>query len=345
MVKVLNKSYPRRLLPSDVPRKILVKDPDAITDPNYGKAPEHRSVEELIAAGVINLDKHPGPTSHEFSHWIKQIFGIKKVGHGGTLDPKVSGVLPILLGKATKLQEFLLLTGKEYVMLIHLHREVPEDELLKVVKEFEGDIFQTPPLKSAVKKRLRIKRVYYLEVLEIDGKDVLMLLGVQSGTYARKLAYDIGRALGVGAHMTELRRTRVGQFRETESHPLYEVVDAYYFWKDYGIDRYLRRIIKPVEFAVEHLPKIWVKDGAVNAICYGAPLMAPGVARLTEGIEPGSYVALMTLKNELIAVAKAERTSEEILSMEKGVVARPLKVIMDRDVYPRSWKNRSEKSS
>ncbi|NPA86190.1 MAG: RNA-guided pseudouridylation complex pseudouridine synthase subunit Cbf5 [bacterium] len=338
MVKVLNKQYPRRYLPSDIPREILVKQ-EAETNPEYGKPPESRSIQELLQAGVINLDKHPGPTSHEFSHWIRQLFGIKRVGHGGTLDPGVSGVLPILLGKATKLQEFLLLAGKEYVMLVRLHREVPEEELLQVAKEFEGDIYQTPPLRSAVKKQLRVRRVYYLEVLEIDGKDVLVLLGVQSGTYARKLAFDLGRALGVGAHMQELRRTRVGQFREEQAHPLYEILDAYYFWKDYGREQELRKVVLPVEAAVEHLPKIWIKDSAVAAICYGAPLTAPGVVKLHAGISPGDKVAIMTLKNELVAVAEAERSSQEILQLEKGIVARPLKVIMERGVYPRSWRS------
>ncbi|AEC51146.1 H/ACA RNA-protein complex component Cbf5p [Pyrococcus sp. NA2] len=329
----------RRILPADIKREILIKDEKAETNPKWGFPPDKRPIELHIQYGVINLDKPPGPTSHEVVAWIKKIFNLEKAGHGGTLDPKVSGVLPVALEKATRVVQALLPAGKEYVALMHLHGDVPEDRIVQVMKEFQGEIIQRPPLRSAVKRRLRTRKVYYIEILEIDGRDVLFRAGVEAGTYIRSLIHHIGLALGVGAHMAELRRTRSGPFKEDETLvTLHDLVDYYHFWKEDGIEEYLRKAIQPMEKAVEHLPKIWIKDSAVAAVTHGANLTVPGIAKLHAGIKRGDLVAIMTLKEELVALGKALMTSQEMLQRSKGIAVDVEKVFMPRDWYPKLWK-------
>nr|2EY4_A Chain A, Probable tRNA pseudouridine synthase B [Pyrococcus furiosus]2EY4_B Chain B, Probable tRNA pseudouridine synthase B [Pyrococcus furiosus] len=326
----------RRILPADIKREVLIKDENAETNPDWGFPPEKRPIEMHIQFGVINLDKPPGPTSHEVVAWIKKILNLEKAGHGGTLDPKVSGVLPVALEKATRVVQALLPAGKEYVALMHLHGDVPEDKIIQVMKEFEGEIIQRPPLRSAVKRRLRTRKVYYIEVLEIEGRDVLFRVGVEAGTYIRSLIHHIGLALGVGAHMSELRRTRSGPFKEDETLiTLHDLVDYYYFWKEDGIEEYFRKAIQPMEKAVEHLPKVWIKDSAVAAVTHGADLAVPGIAKLHAGIKRGDLVAIMTLKDELVALGKAMMTSQEMLEKTKGIAVDVEKVFMPRDWYPK----------
>ncbi|CAB49444.1 RNA-guided pseudouridylation complex pseudouridine synthase subunit Cbf5 [Pyrococcus abyssi] len=328
----------RRILPADIKREVIVKDDKAETNPKWGFPPDKRPIELHIQYGVINLDKPPGPTSHEVVAWIKRILNLEKAGHGGTLDPKVSGVLPVALERATRVVQALLPAGKEYVALMHLHGDVPEDKIRAVMKEFEGEIIQRPPLRSAVKRRLRTRKVYYIEILEIDGRDVLFRVGVEAGTYIRSLIHHIGLALGVGAHMAELRRTRSGPFKEDETLvTLHDLVDYYHFWKEDGIEEYIRKAIQPMEKAVEHLPKIWIKDSAVAAVAHGANLTVPGIVKLNAGIKKGDLVAIMTLKDELVALGKAMMSTQEMIERSKGIAVDVEKVFMPRDWYPKLW--------
>ena len=305
----------------------------------WGKRPEERTVEELLKASIINLDKPPGPTSHEVVAWVRKILEVKKAGHSGTLDPKVTGVLPVGINKGTKVLYALLKAGKEYVGIMQLHDDADLDRVREVASQFVGKIYQRPPVKSSVKRRLRTRTVYWLEIPEMDGRYVLFRTGVEAGTYARKLCHDIGLVLGTGAHMVELRRTRVGPLREDETlATLQDISDAYHFWKEEGNDKLLKRYLLPVEKAVEHLPKIVIRDSAVAAIVHGANLTSPGVLSVEEGIKPGDLVALMTKKGELVALATALRSTEEILEMDRGEVADTFRVIMERGVYPIMWK-------
>jgi len=325
-------------LPSDVKREVIVRAQD-MTDPRHGCEPTKRPIQEHIKLGVINLDKPVGPTSHEVVAWVKRVIEIGRAGHSGTLDPKVSGILPVALENATKLTQALLPAGKEYICVMHLHGEVPEHRLTQVLREFEGEIHQRPPIRAAVKRVQRTRRIYYIELLERDGRDALMRVGCEAGTYIRKLLFDIGEAIGCGAHMAELRRTRAGPFSEDETlAKLHDLADAYAFWREEGVEDHIRKVILPVEAAVRHLPKIAVRDGAVDALCHGASLAAPGVLTLETGILRGDVVALMTLKGELIALAKAEMTSKQISEAEHGIVAKPERVVMSPGVYPRKWK-------
>lgn len=309
------------------------------TDPAYGTPPEKRSLKMHMSLGAINLDKTSGPTSHEVAAWVKRILEVEKAGHSGTLDPKVTGILPVLLGDATRVMDVLLLAGKEYVCLMHVHKLRPKKRLLDVCLEFMGPIFQKPPLKSSVLKVLRTRTIYYLDVLEIEEQHVLMRVGCQAGTYIRKLCFDIGLALGTGANMEELRRTRAGPFREDETLvTLHQLMDAYVAWKETGDESGLRRVILPVEAALSHLPRLVIADNAVDAICHGAPLAAPGLLRLETDINKGDMVALFTLKGEAVAIARADMSSREMVVSKRGIIALTERVIMEPGTYPKAWK-------
>ncbi len=333
-----------RQLPSDEKRELLVRAKDT-TAPEYGfSSLDSLPIEYLLGNSVVNLDKPAGPTSHEVVTWVRKILGTNRVGHGGTLDPGVTGILPTGVGGATKVMQALLPAGKEYVCVMELHGPRGEEEIRHVLAEFEGKIYQRPPLKSAVRRVLRVREIYYNRLLEVSGRFVLFRVGCQAGTYIRKLCFDIGEVLGDGAHMKELRRTRVGPFREDEHLcSLYDLKDAYQFYIEDGDETELRRYLLPVEFALSHLPCMTVRDSAVDAICHGADLAASGVLRLTSGIKKGDLVVLKTLKGEAIALARSEQTSDAILKMGSGIVARTDRVIMERGRYPPMWKKRSDR--
>jgi len=308
------------------------------TDERYGCYPYNRPIEEYIRKGFVCIDKPMGPSSHEVVVWVRKILEVNKTGHTGTLDPRVTGVLPIMIETATKLVQLLQGSEKEYICLMKLHGDVRREEVERVLKMFEGKIYQRPPLKSAVKKRLRIREVYKIDILEIDGRDVLFKVTTEAGTYIRKLCTDIGEVLGCGAHMQELRRTRTGVFSEDMCYTLQDLLDAYVFWKEEGEEKYLRQIIKPMELAVVNIPKVVIKDTAVDAICHGADLTAKGVLYIEKTVKKDSTVAIFTLKNELVALGTAKMDAEDMLKVRSGVVVDVKRVIMERGVYPRAWK-------
>lgn len=319
-----------------ISEKILVKS-ECETDPKYGCSPEKRPIQEYIQKGIVNIDKPSGPTSSQVTSWVRDIFKLDKAGHSGTLDPKVTGVFPVALGKSTKIVKLLLLSGKEYVALMTLHDRILEEKLINVLNYFKGEIYQRPPLKSSVKRQLRIKKIYYINLIEMDGKNVLFSVGCEAGTYIRKLCHDIGLVLGCGAHMQELRRTRVGVFDENTITTLHDLKDAYEFYLENNDEAQLREKIQPVESVIQELKKIWIKDSAINAVCYGANLNAPGVSKLERTIESGDPVAILSLKGELVAIGKSLKTSDEIYQMDKGVVVDLERVFMEPDTYPKSW--------
>ena len=215
-----------------------------------------------------------------------------------------------------------------------------------MVKEFTGKLYQRPPLRSAVKRVLRVREVYYNEIIEIKGRLVLSRVGCQAGTYIRKLCFDIGEALSMGGHMRELRRTRVGSFREDEHLcSLYDLKDAYHFWKDDGDETELRKYVLPIEFALSHLPFLVLRDSAVNAICHGADLAASGVVSFSSGIKKGDLVLLKTLKGEAIAIARSSGTSDWLVKARSGIVAVIGRVFMERGRYPSMWKKRTPKET
>lgn len=312
------------------------------SNPHYGHLPWMRPLDQHLKYGVINLDKPPGPTSHEVVAWVKKILGLSKAGHGGTLDPKVTGVLPVGLENSTKVIGSVIHTVKEYIMVVQLHGSVGFERFREVASSFIGSIYQKPPLRSRVKRAIRVRRIYELEVLEMKDRFALLRVLCDPGTYMRKLAHDIGVVLGVGCHMRELRRVRTGPFREDDSLvTMQDVSEAIYLWRSRGVDLLLRRVVLPVEQSIVHLPKIMVLDSAVGSITHGADLAVPGVARLTKDVKPGGLVAVLSLKGELVALGKALKSFEEIVRSSKGVVVKTWRVVMDRNLYPRLWRSKS----
>ena len=218
---------------------------------------------------------------------------------------------------------------------MHIHKELPLKEIENSFEKFTGKIKQIPPKKSAVKRQERDREIYYIEIMEIDGQDVLFRIGCQAGTYIRKICHDIGKELKVGAHMKQLIRTKAGPFNDKEMFSLHDLKDAYEFYKEGSLlgKEEIRKIIKPFENAVEHLPKIWVFDGAVDALCHGSDLYVPGISKLNDKIEKNDIVAVFTLKNELVSIGVAEMDSNKLLKEKKGVAVRAGKVFMERGTY------------
>lgn len=322
-------------LPSDEPEQLLVKSQDS-TNPSYGCEPDKRDIETLLQYGVINLDKPSGPTSHEVVSWVRKILGISNAGHGGTLDPKVVGVLPCALGRATRVLSALLNAGKEYIGIMFLHTHEKIKKIEKVFKLFTGKIYQRPPIKSSVVRKLRVREIYYIKALEVSKNHVLFRVGCEAGTYIRKLCFDIGEVLCSGAHMLELRRTRVGNFIEDNNLiTLQNLKDALTIYQEEGEEYYLRKIIFPMEKMVSHMPKIYVRDSAVDALCHGADLAAAGVCFIDARIKKDMQVAYMTLKRELIGFGIAEKNSMEIYKAKSGIMVKTNKIFMERSIYPR----------
>jgi H/ACA ribonucleoprotein complex subunit 4 len=221
-----------------------------------------------------------------------------------------------------------------------LHSDVPEDKVTKVLDEFQGPLYQRPPVRSSVKRQLRIRTIYYNDFIEMDERNVLFRVGCEAGTYIRKLCYDVGEVLGSGAHMQELRRTRVGPFTEDESLvTLHDISYLFSQWQETKDDSLLRKFIYPMEKALGLMPKIHVRDSAVDALCHGAHLTAPGVLSLDSGIKIGDAVAVFTQKGEAITLSEATVSSERMLKMDHGFVAKTQRVLMPRGLYPKMWRS------
>jgi H/ACA ribonucleoprotein complex subunit 4 len=329
------------LLPFEKINRKVIEIRPVKTDSSYGEDPYNRPIEELIDYGIIPINKPKGPTSHQVSAYVKKIFNLKKSGHSGTLDPKVTGLLPVALGRGTRIVQALLPSGKEYVCIMHIHKDEKEEKIRKVINDFIGKIKQLPPIKSSVKRDWRYRKIYYIEILEIQEKDVLFKVGCQAGTYIRKLCHDIGDKLGTGAHMAELIRTKAGPFSDKETYTLQEVKDAYHYYIEEGNEKFLRKVIKPIEYGAGHLPKVWVLDSTVESICHGTDLAVPGIAKVETEIQADELVAIMTLKNELVALGMSKMISKEMKDKKKGIAVKTDKVFMKPGLYPKPIKNES----
>ncbi|TLD19811.1 hypothetical protein PspLS_09555 [Pyricularia sp. CBS 133598] len=307
-----------------------------------GSTPLRRDIKSYISSGVINLDKPSNPSSHEVVAWIKRILRCEKTGHSGTLDPKVTGCLIVCIDRATRLVKSQQGAGKEYVCVIRLHDKVPggEPEFARALETLTGALFQRPPLISAVKRQLRIRTIHESKLIEFDNDRHLGVFWVscEAGTYIRTLCVHLGLMLGVGAHMQELRRVRSGAMDETKDlHTLHDVLDAQWLMDNTRDESYLRKVIQPLETLLTTYKRLVVKDSAVNAVCYGAKLMLPGLLRYESDIELHEEVVLMTTKGEAIAIGIAQMSTVEISSCDHGVVAKVKRCIMERDLYPRRW--------
>ena len=262
--------------------------------------PADRSPEALLAFGVVNLDKPPGPAAHQVAGWVRDLTGQDRAAHAGTLDPKVTGCLPTLLGDATRMAQVFDDSRKEYVAVVELHGPAPAD-IEAVVADFEGEIYQKPPRKSAVARRLRTRTVHELDVLEVRDRQALLRVTCESGTYIRKLCHDIGLALGTGAHMGDLRRTATGTFDDTTLATMHDLHDAVVEWRERGDEGPLREVVQPAERALDGIARVTVAPSAAEQVAEGAPVYAPGVLD-AETDEPGAFVACYTPDGAAVAL-------------------------------------------
>ena len=313
----------------------------SLTDPKYGKEPESRTPEELLNAGFVPLDKPRGPTSHQVASWVKGIMGIEKAGHMGTLDPNTTGVLPVALGSSVRALSMTLSEGKQYVAVMEAQGDLDADLLRKLTDEFTGEIYQLVPVRSAVKRGLRTRRIERLKVLEVKNREALLLMDCESGTYVRTLIHDMGEVLGMGAHMAELRRTRSGTVRIDECVTLQELTDAVRVYRDKGDRRLFNKAVKPVENMLSHLGRIIIKDSAVDAVCHGAPLGHPGVVSVSKGLKEDETALISTIKGEAVAIGKTLSKTADFVKRRSGVAAQVERVLMEKGTYPRAWKKRS----
>jgi len=305
-----------------------------------GSTPLGRPIDEYKRYGIINLDKPANPSSHEVVAWIKKILEVEKTGHSGTLDPKVTGCLIVCIDRATRLVKSQQGAGKQYVCVVRLHEAITQNDLKRALETLTGALYQRPPVISAVKRRLRIRNIIQNKLLEFDDERQLgvFVVDCEAGTYIRTLCVHLGLVLGCGAHMQELRRSRSGCLSENEHLvSMHDVLDAQWVFKNEKDENYLRRVIKPLELLLHDYKRIMVKDTAINAICYGAKLMIPGLLRYDPGIEVDEVVVLISTKGEAVALGIAQMCSADMGTCQYGVVSKIKRVIMERDTYPRRW--------
>ena len=319
----------------------LVEIDQDITDNAYGTKYDERTIEQLLQYGLIILDKPPGPTSHETVAWTKRLLKIPKIGHSGTLDPQVSGVLPLGLGEATKALGVLLYGPKEYHALGRIHSLPSKEKLNEIIQMFTGEIFQKPPQRSAVVRQTRTRTIHEFEVIEQKERLLLTRILCESGTYIRKLYYDMGEVLGPGATMIELRRTRVDQFRESNGLvTLHELANAFSVWEEQKDETKLRNMIKPIEYALSEIKSVVVRDSAVDAMCHGAQLAIPGILQISPHLKKGDIVAVYTQKGEVVALAESAMSENEIKDATKGYAFETKRIIMAPNTYPRKWRTK-----
>lgn len=320
---------------------MITIDKEAKTSSAHGCAPSERTIEELLEAGMIVIDKPQGPNSHQVSAWARDILGLEKLGHGGTLDPFATGVLVLLSGRSMRLAKKVLSHDKTYVGVLRAPNKFDEQALERAIAQMCGQVYNVPPEISAVKIQVRSRKMQ-TTLLEVDGRDAAIQVTCEAGTYIRTLARDLGLLLGHPIELKELRRTQSGRFTESHCVTLQELKDAVWLWREKGQEQAMRKILAPIESIVRDLPTVVVKDGAAGAIAHGAPLMRPGVVAVDDNLERGDSVRLLTLKGELVSMASMLTRTEMITEMDSGEIARPDLVFLPPETYPKAWKKSPE---
>ena len=317
----------------------IIFDKDAVTNPKFGSVPSERSLDELLGSGILLVKKPRGPTSHQLTAWIRNILGISKIGHGGTLDPMATGLLTILCGRATRLTDIILKGDKRYISIIRFGRDIDSNELEELLNSLVGEIYNVPPKESAVKVQVRTRTITSLSLLDFDSSSRIAAVEIScvAGTYIRTLTRDIGLLLNTSCEMLELHRDRTSIFDESMACNMHQLADAIFLWKEHNDERSLRKLLTPVETILAKIPSIMIKDGAVAAMTHGAPLARPGVVNASSGISSGSLVVISSMKGEAVAVANTSVDIDEVLNMTKGQVAVAKSVLMPTGIYPQNW--------
>jgi predicted rRNA pseudouridine synthase len=300
-------------------------------------APLPPAVSERFREGTfLLLDKPRGPSSHQVTAWARDLLGVGSAGHAGTLDPNVSGLLWVGVGPALKLIPLLLELPKRYIGLVRLHGPVADADLARVLEEFQGPIFQTPPVRSAVKRERRVRTIHQLALLERKEDRFLVDVVCDSGTYVRTLAVDIGEALGVDAHLEELRRTGTGPFTEAGVVPLARLADAVHMARS-GSPEFLLALLHPMEEVWREFPSVVLKDSAASAVAHGADLAGIGIVATPQPFSKGRSVVLVSRQGELVAIGKALFDRDDLSHHRHGWVIDATRVLVDPARFPPSW--------
>ena len=190
-----------------------------------------------------------------------------------------------------------------------------------------------------MKRQLRVRTVYESKLLEHDEERNMGIfwVSVESGFYARTICVHLGLMLGCGGQMQELRRPRSGVMTEADTSTMHDILDAQWLYDNHKDESYLRRVVRPLEALLTKHKRIIMKDSAVNAICYGAKILLPGVLRYEDGIEMGEEIVVCTTKGEAVCLGIAQMTTAVMASCDHGVVAKIKRVVMERDLYPKKW--------
>jgi len=316
-----------------------VVDDSAKTNQAFGCHPQDRSLEDLLECGVILIDKPSGPSSHQLAAWARSMLGIKRIGHGGTLDPFATGLLTLLCGRSTKITGELLKKPKSYVAVIRFKHPIDDGEILGLVSKMQGEIYNVPPKESAVKIQVRSREITRSDLIQTEegGRVHLISIDCDAGTYIRTLIRDLGLLSGNECELLELHRSSSGSLNDQMSCTMQQLADAVFLWREHDDPRGLSRLLAPVETVLDDMPRVMIKDGAVAALSHGAPLARPGIVSVPKGLPIGSVVLLSSLKGEAVAIAELSVESDKISEMKTGQVATPKTVIMQPGVYPQTW--------
>jgi H/ACA ribonucleoprotein complex subunit 4 len=286
---------------------------------------QEKTTGELLEFGIINIDKPSGPTSFSVSEFVCNRLKLRKTSHFGTLDPKVTGVLPVALNRACKLTGYFLGEDKEYVGVMRLHDNIDLEIVKRAIEEkFIGKIIQMPPVKSRVKRQNREREIYSFDLIEQspDKKDIMFKVKCEGGTYIRKLIDDLGSEIKIGAHMLELRRISAGIFNEEDkkypSVKMYDFEKAVYEYEN-GEDKLLRKILIPAEIVKRVYPELDIREEDLKQILTGKPIHKKDVIK-DEGWKVDSVVSAFC-RGKFIGMYKIFRGKE--------IFARPEFVMQD----------------
>ena len=315
----------------------IILDDAAVTDDAIGAYPDQKTIEQRLESGFFLLDKGAGPTSHQVAAWVRDMLGLPRLGHGGTLDPFATGVLPLMSGKAMRLTKQILEHDKTYIAVFQFKNEIEQDALNAVMEQLTGRIYNVPPEISAVRVQVRTRKVHDFTLLDQSAKRIVARIRCEAGTYIRTMARDMGLFLDQPVELKELRREDSGRFTLDDCVQLHDIADAIWLWKECNEGEALLRMLHPTEKLLAGLPRIVVKDSAVAALAHGAPLLRPGIVSIPSNLSSGQNVLVTSLKGEAVCFVKVNCDSESITNMEKGEIARPSAVLMSEDVYPRRW--------
>ena len=206
---------------------MIILEKDAKTSPEHGTIPSERSIEQLLESCFILLDKSPGPSSPQVSAWARDMMGLEKLGHGGTLDPFASGLLPLLSGKAMRLTGKILTHDKSYLALFKFGKELGRNEIEDKMAMLTGKVYNVPPEISAVRVQVRTRRIPKFDILDFDGTSLLTHIECEAGTYVRTMARDLGLLLDTPVELKELRRPTSGEFSLSQSITMQQLGHVY----------------------------------------------------------------------------------------------------------------------